>query len=185
MFLSWKMLLDTAQMYEGLWPEDVISGLRTEAAAVKLAVYTHCVKEYEGKRIFAWSVDLRGNWDLYDEPPGSLLLLPHYGFCPQDDEIWQNTASVIRRSEYPYFVAGSPVAEIGCSHAPHPWVLSIANSMLCDHADTAKKYLLLCGMDNGIACESVDKNSGESATGNAFATCAGFLAYVIYKTFGK
>ncbi|MDR2052710.1 MAG: glycoside hydrolase family 125 protein [Treponema sp.] len=183
--LVWKALLNIADMYEDLWPKEITGGLRAEAGALRQAVFAHCVKEYEGKNIFAWSVDLHGRWDLYDEPPGSLLLLPHYGFCSQDDGIWRNTAAVIRRSEYPYSFAGSPIAEIGCPHAPHPWVLSIANSMLCGHGDRAKKHLLLCEMDNGIACESVDENSGKSVTGDAFATCAGFLAYAVYKTFGK
>ena len=40
-------------------------------------------------------------------------------------------------------------------------------------------------MDNGIACESVDEYSGECATGEAFATCAGFLAYAINYSFGE
>ena len=34
-------------------------------------------------------------------------------------------------------------------------------------------------MDNGIACESVYENDGTCATGAAFGTCAGFLAYAI------
>ena len=38
-------------------------------------------------------------------------------------------------------------------------------------------------MDNGIACESVNEYTGESATGEAFATCAGFLAYAINHAF--
>lgn len=38
-------------------------------------------------------------------------------------------------------------------------------------------------MDNGIACESVDPETGESRTGDAFATCAGFLAYAIDRAF--
>jgi hypothetical protein len=51
--------------------------------------------------------------------------------------------------------------------------------------DSAREHLLRCLMDNGIACESVDEFTGESTTGNAFATCAGFLAYAIDRAFGK
>lgn len=39
--------------------------------------------------------------------------------------------------------------------------------------------MALCKLDNGVACESVDEFTGESRTGDAFATCAGFLAYAI------
>ncbi|HPS82461.1 MAG TPA: metal-independent alpha-mannosidase, partial [Candidatus Limiplasma sp.] len=75
-------------------------------------------------------------------------------------------------------------AEIGCKHAPHPWVLSICNSLLCGHAETALAHLKLTPMDNGVACESVHERTGACVTGEAFATCAGFLAYALGKTLG-
>lgn len=160
------------------------ASLSETAEEVRSAIYAHCVREKDGKKMFAWSVDLQGGWDVYDEPPGSLLLLPHFGFCTQDDPIWRHTAEVIRAKDYPYSFAGCPIAEIGCPHAPHPWVLSIANSLLSGSRDSAKTHLLRCKLDNGIACESVDEFTGESTTGDAFATCAGFLAYAIDAAFG-
>ena len=164
-----------------LFPEH--AALAETAEDVRSAIYAHCVREKDGERMFAWSVDLQGGWDIYDEPPGSLLLLPHFGFCGQDDPIWRHTAEVIRAKDYPYSFAGCPIAEIGCPHAPHPWVLSIANSLLSGSRGSARTHLLRCKLDNGIACESVDEFTGESATGEAFATCAGFLAYAIDAAF--
>ncbi len=164
-----------------LFPE--YAALAGTAEDVRSAIYAHCVREKDGERMFAWSVDLQGGWDIYDEPPGSLLLLPHFGFCGQDDPIWRHTAEVIRAKDYPYSFAGCPIAEIGCPHAPHPWVLSIANSLLSGSRDSARTHLLRCKLDNGIACESVDEFTGESTTGEAFATCAGFLAYAIDAAF--
>ena len=174
--LVWRALNDIAVMYNDIWDKIEVETVKKEVSAVKQAVYSHCIKDLDGKQIFAWSVDLRGGWDLYDEPPGSLLLLPFYGFCPPGDPVWQNTAEAIRRRDYAYSFADSPIAEIGCPHAPHPWVLSIANSLICGYP-SAREHLLRCKMDNGIACESVDENTGECRTGEAFATCAGFLAY--------
>jgi len=182
--LVWYSLLKLAELYQGIWPEEKLGALRGEAEAVRRAIHENCVFEKDGKPMFAWSVDLAGNWDVYDEPPGSLLLLPHYGFCSLDDPIWQHTAEVIRRPDYPYSFSGCPIAEIGCAHAPHPWILSLSNSMLSGRKEEAKRHLALCKMDNGIACESVDEYTGESATGDAFATCAGFLAYAIDQAFG-
>lgn len=164
-----------------LFPEH--AALAETAEDVRSAIYAHCVREKNGARMFAWSVDLQDGWDIYDEPPGSLLLLPHFGFCGQDDPIWRHTAEVIRAKDYPYSFAGCPIAEIGCPHAPHPWVLSIANSLLSGSRGSARTHLLRCKLDNGIACESVDEFTGESATGEAFATCAGFLAYAIDAAF--
>ncbi|MEA5014908.1 MAG: glycoside hydrolase family 125 protein [Candidatus Limiplasma sp.] len=151
--------------------------LEARAGEVRRAVYAHCVREQNGKRVFAWSVDLNGHYDIYDEPPGSLQLLPHYGFCDSGDPVWQDTVAMIRDKSYPLSFAESPIAEIGCKHAPHPWVLSICNSLLSGHAQSALEHLRRTTMDNGIACESVNEQTGECETGEAFATCAGFLAY--------
>lgn len=154
--------------------------LMDEADKTRQAIYEHCVKEQNHKPFFAWSVDLNGHYDIYDEPPGSLLLLPFYGFCEAEDPIWQNTAAMIRDESYALSFAGHPIAEIGCKHAPHPWILSICNSLLSGHADSALLHLSRTPLDNGVACESVNEDTGLCETGEAFATCAGFLSYALY-----
>lgn len=150
--------------------------LAGRADAVKAAIYRCCVRDGQ----FIWSTDLEGHFDIYDEPPGSLQLLPHYGFCSQDDPVWKNTVHAIRSEEYALSFAGRSIAEIGCRHAPHPWVLSICNSLLCGHQDTALAHLARTRMDNGLACESVNEDTGVCETGAAFATCAGFLAFALW-----
>ncbi|MDK2807499.1 MAG: uncharacterized protein PWP24_230 [Clostridiales bacterium] len=183
--LVWYVLQKIASLYKAQWEPEKIKALHQQAEAVRDAIAAHCVKEYQGKPIYAWSVDLEGNWDVYDEPPGSLQLLPFYGFSKEEDPIYQNTVAVIRSPEYPYSFANSPIAEIGCPHAPHPWVLSVANSLLCKRIESSRAILLQLKMDHGVACESVDEVTGESTTGDAFATCAGFLSYAIYQAFKK
>lgn len=153
--------------------------LAEQAEKVRKAVLENCILEYEGKKIFGWSVDLKGHGDIYDEPPGSLQLLPFYGFCAADDPVWQATVSHIRDASYPLSFAGHPIAEIGCKHAPHPWILSICNSILSGHQKEALRHLQATRMDNGIACESVHEDTGDCTTGAAFATCAGFLSFAL------
>lgn len=155
--------------------------LHERAERVKEAIYEHCVQD--GQLI--WSTDLNGCFDIYDEPPGSLQLLPHYGFCGMDDPLWQKTMETIRSDAYRFSFAGKPIAEIGCLHAPHPWVLSICNSLLSGHKDTALIHLARTCMDNGIACESVNEITGECETGEAFATCAGFLSFALYSALSE
>lgn len=146
------------------------------AEGVRQAIQAFCVAE----GAYIWSTDLAGHYDIYDEPPGSLQLLPFYGFCSQDDPVWRKTMGNIRSAGYRYSFAGKPIAEIGCAHAEHPWVLSICNSLLSGHRDTALLHLSRSRLDNGIACESVHEETGECATGEAFATCAGFLSYALW-----
>ena len=124
---------------------------------------------------------MNGSHDVYDEPPGSLQLLSFFDFCSPTDEIYRNTVAMIRSPEYKYSFANSPINEIGCPHAPHPWILSLANSLLCGRVEHCRAILEKISMDNGIACESVDEVTGYCTTGEAFATCAGFLCHSIRK----
>ena len=159
--------------------------LEEKAEKVRQAIWQHCTVQREGKRIFAWAVDLEGNHQVYDEPPGSLQLLPFFGFCGLDDPVWRDTVALIRSEDYELSFAGHAIAEIGCKHAPHPWVLSICNSLLSGNAVSALQHLRLTRMDNGIACESVHEDTGACTTGAAFATCAGFLAYALCQALEK
>ena len=172
--LVWRALRALARLY----PER--AALADEAEAVRRAVWEHCVKTGEdGAPYFAWSVDLAGGSDVYDEPPGSLQLLAELGFCEPEDPVWRNTVALIRSPAYRYSFAGLPFAEIGCPHAPHPWLLSVANSLLCGRVESSLAILRAAPLDNGIACESFDEYTGESTTGEAFATCAGFVCYAL------
>ncbi len=146
---------------------------------VKQAIGTHLVKEHHGKRQYVWSTDGKGNYDIYDEPPGSLLLLPLYGIGTFSDEVYQNTIATITNPAYEYSFAGTEFAAIGCPHAPHPWILSLANEVRALRDEAALQKLLRAPMDHGIACESIDEHTGYAATGEAFATCAGYVAYVL------
>ena len=171
--LVWRSLKALAK-----WYPEKYAHLAEVADEVKEAVYKHCVfVDENGKSYFGWSVDLEGQHNIYDEPPGSLQLLPYYGFCEDTDEIWCNTVKIIRSPAYEYSFANYPIAEIGCAHAPYPWILSLSNSLLSGHSEQAFRELEIISMDNGIACESVDPVTGECRTGAAFATCAGFLCH--------
>lgn len=167
--LVWKSLKVLANYLQN---EDLL----IEAKRVKSAINKYLVKD----DMFIFSSDLNGNTSVYDEPPGSLQLLPFLGFCPKTSKNWINTVNLIRSSDYELSFANSNIKEIGCEHAPHPWILSLCNSLLAGFGKDAMDNLEKISMDNYIACESVDEETGVSATGDAFATCAGFLSYSMY-----
>lgn len=154
-----------------------------QAAQVKKAIWEYCLMEYEGNTVFAWSTDLAGNFRFYDEPPGSLQLLTYYKFCDSDDLVYLNTINAIRSPHNKYAFTDCTFSEMGCEHANHPWVLSICNSLLSGRSQEAGNLLTRIELDGGIACESFDEHEGFCQTGEAFATCAGFLAYSIYEAF--
>ena len=158
--------------------------LKREAEAVREAVYNRCTADGGSGRYFVWSTDLAGRSDVYDEPPGSLLLLPYLGFCAGDDPIWLNTARMIRSPDYADSFAGCEFADIGCAHAPHPWLPSVANSLLSGESGRALDILRRAALDNGIVCESIDEHTGECATGEHFATAAGFVCHALRRALG-
>jgi hypothetical protein len=147
------------------------------ADEVKEAIYKHCIKKINGKSQFIWSVSESDRYDVYDEPPGSLILLPTFGFIDKGDEIYINSIESILDENYKYSFSGTPFGAIGCEHAQHPWILSLANLLRVNDDKEALDKLINSRMDNGIACESIDEYTGISTTGEAFATCAGYLAY--------
>ncbi len=182
--LVWRALLDRAALQDRCGDRKAAASLRREAEAVREAILRQGVVAGPEGPMFAWSVDLEGRHLLYDEPPGSLLLLPHYGFCRLDDPVWMRTREWIHSGNPKYSFKDKPFSEVGCAHAEHPWVLSAVNSLLAGRKERAVDFLSRASMDNGIACESVDEETGFSATGDAFATCAGFLAYGLWRVLG-
>lgn len=160
------------------------AALAGEAEKVREAIFEHCTAEGAQGRYFVWSTDLNGNSDVYDEPPGSLLLLPYLGFCESGCPEYVNTARMIRSPGYKYSFAGCEFADIGCAHAPHPWLPSIANSLLSGEEARALGILRRAFMDNGIVCESIDEHTGECATGAHFATAAGFVCHALRRALG-
>ena len=94
--------------------------LAQRAAQVKKSIWDNCVMEQNGNRYFAWSIDLDGRHDVYDEPPGSLQLLPYWGFCAAEDQVYRNTVDMIRSPEYRYSFAGKPSGRSAVHTPPIP-----------------------------------------------------------------
>lgn len=171
--LVWKVY----SILEKLNYEDNKSEWERLSTEVKEAIYKHCIKNINGKKQFIWSVSESDRYDVYDEPPGSLILLPTFGFIDKDDKIYINSIESILDKDYKYSFSGTPFGAIGCEHAQHPWILSLANLIRVKDDKKNIDKLINSSMDNGIACESIDEYTGVCETGAAFATCAGYLSY--------
>ena len=188
--LVWKMQKEMGSARTALGQHEKAAMHHALADQIESEIREKMIRKIDGQDIFVWSCELEADgspaeFNIYDEAPGSLVLLTHYGFCSKNDLVFQATLARIRNPEYEYSFAGYPFAELGNAHAPHPWMLSAANSLLQGEKDNAYSILTRASMDNGIVCESIDENTGECSTGEAFATCAGFVAYAIHEAFGK
>jgi hypothetical protein len=161
--------------------------LLQQAEQLKTAIYQYCVVLGPYGRMFVWSTNAQGNYELYDNPPGSLLLLAHYSFCNYQDEVYLNTLRWVFSPHNSFYNSGNCYSGLGSLHAGNPWLLAACNTLLAtrgtlEFADSRQKaweLLLQAPLDNGLACETIDPTSGMARTGLAFATCAGFLAYTL------
>jgi hypothetical protein len=183
--LVWKALHCLGDLKERQGRGDEAKPLREQAERVKQAILQQLTVDGPKGRVFVWSSDLRGKHRLYTSPPGCLQLLPHFGFCGQDDATWRNTVTYLHSREYSYSFAGEKFAELGCNHSTQPWTLAICNSLLSGRQTQAKALLEALEMDGGIACEAFDAKTGKPHSGSAFATAAGFLAFAMHKAFGR
>lgn len=181
--LLWRAFTWLARLQrEGRWSHPV--PWDEAAAELREAIMRHGVVPGPEGPMFAWAVNGRGGFELYDNPPGSLLLLPYYGFCPREDPVFQNTARWIRSAGNPYHHGDCPFPGRGSRHCGKPWPMAAANAILAGFTEEAG-LLRRASMDHGFCCETVDPDTGRAATGAAFASAAGFLAHALWTAFGS
>lgn len=148
--------------------------LRRRAARIRVAVLDHLVVDGPAGALLAWACDAEGRTELRDEPPLSLRTLPFWGLGRWDDPVHAATRRWLDGHSYPgrYGGAGSP-------HFPFPSGFDLANRML-DQTTTSPDPLQEFAdtpMDQGLACESWDADTGVVATGAAMASMAGLLVW--------
>ncbi len=154
------------------------TALRARADEVWAAVLDRAVVEGPLGPMLCGATDGRGRHALFDEPPGSLELLAHYGLLDVDDPLLATTIAWIGSEHNPYGPGEGRYAAPACAHADHPWLLAVGNALLRGE----RRWLDLLPeleLDAGLACESFDAATGQPRTGVGFATCAGWLAHAI------
>ena len=201
--LLWKAWMIASSVFKRLGGdyEYKADELVRDAKALEEAIRRYCVVDGPFGPMYAWAVDLepikicRVNHETYDNPPGSLELIRHYGF-PHDEKtsrILRNTQRWIRSHHNRYFFDGE-FGGPGSAHSPHPWPMAAANTILaevaeyeaCGACDTeavkrAVELLATAPMDRGLVSESIDSETGVAKTGLALATGAGFVAYALWR----
>jgi len=153
------------------------SHLRQQAEKLKQTIQEKCIRDGPYGPQYVAAVGAQGNCDWNDLPGGSWSLFPHYGFCAADDPLYQNSLQWIYSEHNPYYYPG-PFGGVGAAHFPYPSCFDLANRLLRKDP-AAIEQLKQLKLDQGLACESFDPQTGEVRTGAAFATLAGFLAYSI------
>ncbi|MGI1691828.1 glycoside hydrolase family 125 protein [Thermoanaerobacter uzonensis] len=181
--ILWRGFINLKDLYVKLNCYNKAEALQKKIDGIYKGIYKYLVTEMDGKPIFAWSTDGKGNYRFYNDPPGNLGLMYYYGFVDYHDEIFKNTIEYYYSPKYKYYFEGAKIRELACDHHPNtPSGLGLCGSLLNPlKREEALLWLKNANMDYGILAESFDKNTGEAKTGVGFATGAGYLAMALYK----
>jgi hypothetical protein len=181
--LAWRALGDLARIAKLEHRAREAASLRSEAAALKAAIYRYGVldgAEGAGGPIFAANADASGG-DFVDVPPGSLMKLPALGFISEDDPLFRRTYAWLHSPHYPYSYADQPYGLPGSYRLPFTTSWEVADHLRLDAGRAqALKILKLSPWDGGIITEGVKADTGVAdQEGRAFATAAGYVAHTI------
>ncbi|HEX9107280.1 MAG TPA: glycoside hydrolase family 125 protein, partial [Longimicrobiales bacterium] len=155
--------------------------LAVGAEEIEAAIWRDCTTEVKRTPVVAWSVNLQGEAAVYDDPAGSLALLPYLGFCSADDPIWQATLEFLRSPHYPLWLGDRPFP--GLAARRHPGAAALAalcSDLLGPRRDAALDLLKRLPLD-GLACEAWDPATGLPAHGPHHAALAGFLGWALWE----
>jgi hypothetical protein len=150
-----------------------------EAAA---AIWRYCVAEVEGLRILACSTDLAGEAAVYDDPEGSLQLLPYLGLCETTDPVWRNTVEFLHSDAYPFWLGDRDFP--GLASRRHPDLASLpalCAALLGPRRSESLKLLRRLHLEGGVASLWYDPETGAGRVGLHHAAAAGLLAWTLWK----
>gem|GEM_PF-449533 len=182
--LVWRILRDIAWLYDRI--RDIDRSIEAESLAekVKAAIMAHFVVPGPMGEMFALGIDLRGNYELGDDPIGSIQLATFHGFCRPDDPVYRNTVAWIHSEHNPYFGRGSALEAPFASADGSASLVSVINDLLTDRVEPALDFLNRAFLDDGIACETIDRVTGRAARGPAYACLAGLLSFALRTALG-
>src|SRR5690606_8137906 len=128
----------------------------------------------------AYASDLEGNVAIYDDPAGSLRLLPFFGFCSEDDPIWSNTMDLLHSRAYPLWKGGKPFPGLAGRGSPEQCSLAgLAADLLTGRRNAAVALLRRLTLEGGVAGSTYDPETGHTSSGPYDAPLAGFLAWAL------
>jgi hypothetical protein len=183
--MLWKGLKNFRQILLARGEVERANFLEKRIKGIAMGIKRYLVRKIDGKEMYLWSADGRGNYALYNDPPGNLGTMVYYGFVKKDDHLFSNTINYYYSSSYKYYFTDAAIEELACDHHPHtPSGLGLCGSLLNPlKRKEALTWLKKADMDYGLLAESLDRSTGEAKTGVGFATGAGYLAYVLYTIF--
>jgi len=162
-------------------PDD-LKRVQTAAEELSAAIWRRCTVDIDGLVVLAGSTDLAGGAAVYDDPAGSLQLLPFYGLCSRDEPLWKNTVEFLRSEANPLWHGDVPFP--GLSDRANAEVASTAalcSDMLGARTEAALETLRRLRLRDALVAAAYDPHTGAPAGAPHDGPIAGFLAWALVK----
>ena len=152
--------------------------LSAAAEEVAAAVWRRCSADVDGLPVLAWSTDLQESANIYDDPAGSLQLLPSFGFCDENEPLWRNTVEFLRSPSYQLWLGDSPFPGLATREAPTvAHSAALCSDLIGSRRTEALELLRKLPLASGVISATYDPKTGEPVSGRFDAALAGFLAW--------
>jgi meiotically up-regulated gene 157 (Mug157) protein len=145
------------------------------------------VLEKDGKKVFAYEVNGRGDSVIFDDANlPSLVSLAYLGFVSLKDEVYSNTRAYMLSNKNPFFYENQQYKGIGSSHTPVRtiWPLALITQILTSSNDDEIKQCLKGLLDqasDNLMHESFSIDNPHMITRNWFAWANSLFGEAVIK----
>lgn len=157
--------------------------LATAADELTSAIWRRCNVDIETGPVLAWSTDLEGEAAVYDDPAGSLRLLPFYGFCDANEPLHRDTMEFLRSDGYALWLGRHKFPGLASRDTPDwPAASGLCTELLAGNRDQALQTLRELSLDHGLITTHYHPDTGAPEGERHDAGLAGFLAWALLQS---